>query len=128
MRTLAVLPVKDFTRAKQRLRPGLDPQSRQELAEAMLLDVLEALGSTTVDETVVVSAGTRARQLAHERGASAIEDREQGHNLAASLGVRAARALGAQRALLVPGDCPALDPAEVNELLARPVSPPSALI
>lgn len=128
MRTVAVLPVKDFTRAKQRLRPGLDPQSRAELAEAMLLDVLEALAATSVEEIIVVSAGARARAIAHGYGASAIEDHEQGHNVAAGLGIRAARALGTPRALLVPGDCPAVDPADVDELLARPVEPPSALI
>ncbi len=128
MRTLAVLPVKDFSLAKQRLRPGIDPETREELAEAMLLDVLEALGATTVEQIIVVSAGQRARELAHAYGATAIEDREQGHNPAAAQGVRAAIALGAQRALLVPGDCPALDPAEVDELLGRPATSPSVLI
>jgi len=128
MRTLAVLPVKSFDRAKQRLRPGLDPHSREQLAEVMFLDVLEALGATAVDEVVVVSGGTAARRIAHEYGATAVEDRDEGHNAAAALGVRAARAVGAQRVLLVPGDCPAIDPTEVDELLERPVSPPSALI
>ena len=128
MRTVAVLPVKDFSRAKQRLRPGLDPQSRRDLAEAMLLDVLETLGATALEEVIVVSAGARARQIAHAYGGSAIEDREQGHNVAAAQGVRAARALGAQRVLLVPADCPAADPAEVDELLARPITSPSVLI
>jgi 2-phospho-L-lactate/phosphoenolpyruvate guanylyltransferase len=128
MRTVAVLPVKDFSQAKQRLRPGLDPQSREELAKAMLLDVLEALGEAAVDEIVVVSGGERVRRIAHGYGAAAIEDRDDGHNAAAALGVRAARTVGAQRALLVPGDCPALDPVELDELLARPVRPPSALV
>jgi 2-phospho-L-lactate/phosphoenolpyruvate guanylyltransferase len=128
MRTLAVLPVKDFSEAKQRLRPGLDPQSRQELAEAMLLDVLEALGEAAVDEVVVVSAGERVRGIAHAYGAAAIEDSGAGHNAAAQLGVRAARTVGAQRVLLVPGDCPAMNPAELNELLARPVCAPSVLV
>jgi 2-phospho-L-lactate guanylyltransferase len=128
MRTVAVLPVKDFSRAKQRLRGGLDLQSRQELAEAMLRDVLEALGASAVEEIVVVSAGARARELAHAAGATAIQDGEHGHNAAAAIGVRAARALGAQRALLVPGDCPALDPTELDELLARAIVPPSVLI
>lgn len=128
MQTVAVLPVKDFSRAKQRLRPGLDPQSREELAEAMLLDVLDALASTSLEEVIVVSAGIRAREIAHAYGASAIEDQERGHNVAAALGIRAARALGAPRALLVPGDCPALNPSELDALLARRVEPPSALI
>src|SRR5436309_9977654 len=128
MRTLAVLPVKSFDRAKRRRRPGLDPHSREQVAEVMFLDVLEALGETAVDEIVVVSGGAAARRIAHEYGAAAVEDRDEGHNTAAALGVRAARAVGAQRVLLVPGDCPALDPAEIDELLARPVQPPSVLI
>jgi 2-phospho-L-lactate guanylyltransferase len=128
MRTLAILPVKSFSQAKQRLRPGLDPQARAGLAEAMLVDVLEALGATAVDEIVVVSAGARAREIAHDYGAAAVQDREQGHNAAAALGIRAGRTVGAQRVLLVPGDCPALDPVEVDELLARPAAAPSVLI
>ncbi|HEY2161731.1 MAG TPA: 2-phospho-L-lactate guanylyltransferase [Solirubrobacteraceae bacterium] len=128
MRTLAILPVKSFERAKQRLQGELDPELRRQLAEAMLLDVLESLGASRVDEIVVVSGGARAREIAHEYGATAVEDRDQSHNAAAMLGVRAALALGAQRALLVPGDCPALEPMEIDELLARPVQVPSALI
>ena len=41
MRTVAVLPVKSFGRAKQRL--GTAVSDRPELAEAMVGDVLEAL-------------------------------------------------------------------------------------
>ena len=78
MRTLAVLPVKSFYRAKQRLTPGLDPQSREQLAEVMFLDVLEALGSTAIDEVVVVSGGTAAREIAHAYGATAVEDGDVG--------------------------------------------------
>jgi 2-phospho-L-lactate guanylyltransferase len=128
MRTLGILPVKSFSEAKQRLRPGLDPVARQDLAEAMLMDVLEALGATAVDEIVVVSAGARAREIAHDYGAAAVEDREEGHNTAAALGIRAGRTLGAQRVLLVPGDCPAMDPGEVDELLERAPWAPSVLI
>lgn len=128
MRTLAILPVKSFSRAKRRLEPELDPQSREELVEAMLSDVLAALGRTAVDGVLVISASATAQRLAQAHGARVLEDRERGHNAAATLGVQAALASGAQRALLVPGDCPALDPDELDELLARPVSPPSALI
>jgi 2-phospho-L-lactate guanylyltransferase len=128
MRTLAVLPVKDFSRAKQRLRPGLDPQTREELAEAMLLDVLDALVCTGIDGILVVTAGRTARRIAEEHGARVIAEGEQGHNPAAALGIQAVLASGGERALLVPGDCPALDPAELDELLARPVTAPSALI
>ena len=41
---------------------------------------------------------------------------------------RLAIEMGAQRVLLVPGDCPALDPAELEQLLDRPASAPSVVI
>ena len=43
MRTVAVLPVKSFDRAKQRLAGGVGAPERATLAAAMVGDVLEAL-------------------------------------------------------------------------------------
>jgi 2-phospho-L-lactate guanylyltransferase len=129
MRTVAVLPVKDFSRAKQRLRTGLEPETREELAEAMLEDVLDALViANKIEAILVVTDGPGARHVADRRGLRVIEDREQGHNAAARRGIEAVLAAGGERALLVPGDCPALDPAELDGLLERPVASPSVLI
>src|SRR5437588_10919601 len=128
MRTTAILPVKSFSAAKQRLRDDLRPERRQELVEAMFTDVLMALRATTADLIVVVTGFPAARQIAAEHGAQVVEDRETGHNDAATIGIRAALAAGAERALLVPGDCPAVDPREVDELLGRPATAPSVLI
>ena len=114
MRTVAVLPVKSFGRAKQRLRPaGLD---RAELAAAMVGDVLEALGAVRgLDGVVVVSAEDPAGRTA---GIEWVHDPDEvGQSAAALRGVRTAVARGAERILLVPGDCPALDPVEVDDLL-----------
>jgi 2-phospho-L-lactate guanylyltransferase len=111
MRTLAILPVKSFGRAKQRLGTAVD--DRAELAEAMVADVLAALGEVRgLDGVIAVSA------LPLE-GVEVVHDPEEaGQSAAASRGIRAAVARGASRVLLVPGDCPALDPAEVDDLLA----------
>jgi 2-phospho-L-lactate guanylyltransferase len=128
MRTAAILPVKSFPNAKQRLSAGLEPALRRRLAEAMLDDVLLALAETSIDEVIVVTAGQRATALALRRGASVIADDEQGHNEAARLGVRQAIRAGAERVIMVPGDCPALDPSELDELLARPSAARSLLI
>jgi 2-phospho-L-lactate guanylyltransferase len=128
MRTIAVLPVKSFPAAKQRLSDGLDPSRREALAEAMFTDVLEALRVAKLDGILVVTAFPSARRIAAARDVTVVEDQETGHNAAAAVGVQAATRAGAERVLLVPGDCPALDPAEIDELLARPMTPPSALI
>lgn len=129
MATVAILPVKSFAQAKQRLQHGLSQDFRESLAEAMFSDVLLALTqSTEVDEIVVVTAEERALAIAHRRGARVIQDAEQGHNEAAMLGIREALRAGAERVLLVPGDCPALDPDELDTLLTQPVQAPSILI
>jgi len=129
MRTFAILPVKSFDEAKHRLEGDLVPASRRELAEAMFTDVLLALhGTSALDEILVVTGDPRAQRIAARLGTGTIDDDDRGHNTAASLGVRAALRSGADRALLVPGDCPALDPAEVERLLVHPAGPRSVLI
>ncbi|WCB93242.1 Phosphoenolpyruvate guanylyltransferase [Baekduia alba] len=119
--TVAILPVKRFGAAKQRLDNDLSDGTRRALAEAMVTDVLIALRrSKRVDEVLVVSGETMAVALAAGYDAAAVVDdpEDAGHSSAAVRGVDAAIERGATRVLLVPGDCPALDPAEVDALLA----------
>jgi 2-phospho-L-lactate guanylyltransferase len=122
MRTVAVLPVKSFRHAKQRLGAAVD--DRPALAGAMVQDVLDALAAVPgLDGTIVVTGERTAAEAARAAGAAVVHDREEaGQSAAAALGVRAALAAQAERALLVPGDCPALDPAEVAGLLERSAS------
>jgi 2-phospho-L-lactate guanylyltransferase len=120
-RTVAILPVKRFGAAKQRLDNDLSDGTRRALAEAMVTDVLIALRrAKRVDEVLVVSGETMAVALAAGYDAAAVVDdpEDAGHSAAALRGVEAAVERGATRVLLVPGDCPALDPAEVDALLA----------
>lgn len=128
MRTMAILPVKSFPAAKQRLRDGLDPERREALVQAMFTDVLDALAGADLDGIMVVTASPPARRIAMDRGAEVLTDHETGHNAAAALGIQAALERGAERALLVPGDCPALDAQELDALLGHPVSTPSVIV
>ncbi len=109
--TSAILPVKSFSRAKSRL--GGDP----ELAESMAGAVLRSLAQVrALEEVLVVTREPRAMALAREHGARVVEDPDEaGHSEAALRGIAAATST---RVLLVPGDCPLLDPAEVDTLLA----------
>jgi 2-phospho-L-lactate/phosphoenolpyruvate guanylyltransferase len=130
MRTFAVLPVKRFGAAKQRLTDGLEPGARERLAEAMVRDVLAALAQApTLDGVVVVTNEPRAAAPARAAGAEVIPDAaETGQSPAATAGVVRALELGAERVLLVPGDCPALAPDEVEALLADPAPAPAVTI
>ena len=122
MVTVAVLPIKTFARAKHRLSAAVGVPDRRELAEAMVGDVLEALAKAEgLDRVIAVTAEPVAAEAARAIGAQVVHDAEEaGQSAAALLGVAAARESGAQRVLLVPGDCPALDPGEVGAVLARP--------
>ena len=130
MRTVAVLPVKSFPRAKQRLGAAVGGGDRRELAAAMVRDVLAALTAVPeLDGVLVVTAEPLAAAAAGDAGAVVVDDPEEaGQSAATLLGIDAAVARGAERVLLVPGDCPALVPAEVSGLLARDDPAPSVVI
>jgi 2-phospho-L-lactate/phosphoenolpyruvate guanylyltransferase len=128
MRTFAILPVKTFATAKRRLQDGLEPRRREALVEAMFTDVLRALGKTAVDQVLVVTGSRYAQRIALDYAAVVITDAETGHNDAAALGINAALDSGAERVVLVPGDCPRLDPVELDSLMSHSVKAPSVLI
>jgi 2-phospho-L-lactate guanylyltransferase len=129
MRTLAILTIKSFNHAKQRLEPELNAGPRRALAEAMFSDVLVALRrATAVDGILVVTTDNSAQQIAGGHGAMVLDDADSGHNAAAILGIDQALEAAFERALLVPGDCPALDPRELDALIRRTVTSPSVLI
>ncbi|HEY2283251.1 MAG TPA: 2-phospho-L-lactate guanylyltransferase [Solirubrobacteraceae bacterium] len=122
MRTAAILPVKRFAEAKQRLgSSGVDDSLRADLARAMVGDVLVALRDIpSLDRTIVVTNERSVVAAARYQGALVVPDTsETGQNGAIALGVERALAEGFGRVLCVPGDCPALDPMEIDALLAQ---------
>ena len=121
MRTIAILPIKSLGAAKQRLSGQLGSGSRQALAQAMFSDVLTSLRRVGgIEEIVVVTANDVAESAARGNGVRLLHDGEEaGQSAAAMVGVRHAVASGYERVLLVPGDTPLLDPAEVDAMLDR---------
>ena len=115
MSTVAILPVKRFERAKTRLG------GRPDLAASLADRVLDALaGARRLDAVLVVTDEPAARGAAEARGFEVVDEPVlAGHNAAAELGIARARELGAERALLVPGDCPLLSSDELDGLLDR---------
>jgi 2-phospho-L-lactate guanylyltransferase len=124
MRTAAILPVKRFAYAKQRLGASVADPLRLDLARAMVGDVLAALQACrSIDLTIVVTSEESVATAARHQGALVVEDSaEDGQSAAARLGLKRALAEDARRALCIPGDCPALDPAELEALLDGGVS------
>lgn len=120
MTTIAILPLKTLDRAKQRLAVELEASPRRSLVEAMFSDVLIALRrAATIDSVIVVTPDHAAQRIGAGYGGEVIEDDDAGHNDAARRGIEHAVRLGADRVLLVPGDCPLLDPGELDALVGR---------
>jgi 2-phospho-L-lactate guanylyltransferase len=119
--TIAILPVKSFGEAKQRLAAELGAGSRQALAQAMFSDVLASLRRVPgLDSVAVVTADRVAESAALGERVEVLRDIEQaGQSAAAMIGIQYAQACGFDRVLLVPGDTPLLDPGEVAGLLRR---------
>jgi 2-phospho-L-lactate guanylyltransferase len=123
VRTLAIVPVKSFDSAKQRLADALPAGSRRSLAQAMLADVLAPLGRCRrIDGLALVTSEPAAESLAPPHATLIRDDRGAGQSAAAEIGIRHAVAAQFERVLLVPGDTPLLDAAEVDELLERTAS------
>jgi 2-phospho-L-lactate guanylyltransferase len=122
MRTAAILPVKRFGEAKQRLGASVADPIRLELARAMVTDVLHALTqAASIERTIVITRESSLAAAAREIGALVLEDApEAGQSAAVQIGVRRALSEGIERVLCIPGDCPALDPAELDALLGAP--------
>lgn len=119
MKATAVLPVKRFDAAKQRLAGGIDEERRAGLAAAMLADVLEAIGEArSIERTIVVSGEPLAQQIVAGSGAEVVPDpTNEGHVRAALAGIAHAEEQGAECVVLLPGDCPLLEPRELDRLL-----------
>jgi 2-phospho-L-lactate/phosphoenolpyruvate guanylyltransferase len=115
----AVVPVKETRDAKQRLAGVLTPVQRQELALAMLEDVLAAV--TAVPELagiLVVTIDPAAAATAARHGARIVADgARDGHTGAVAAAARRLETEGCGL-LEVPGDIPLVEPHDVSELMA----------
>jgi 2-phospho-L-lactate/phosphoenolpyruvate guanylyltransferase len=130
MRTIAILPIKRFGAAKQRLAGLLGNGARQALVQAMFQDVLASLRHVEgLDAVAVVTGNTTAARAAHGEGVLVLEDSEEsGHNEAAAAGIAYAVQHGFDRVLLVPGDTPLLDAGELEALLRDATPTPSLVV
>lgn len=130
MSTFAVLPMKSTLDAKSRLEDGESTSLRAALAEAMFTDVLTGLGRCRgIAAVIVVTGDERIARTAQAHGATVHDDSDaENHSEAALIGAVAAANAGARGVLMVPGDCPLLDPAEIDALLEAQTARPSVVV
>jgi 2-phospho-L-lactate guanylyltransferase len=126
----AVVPVKDTAMAKQRLAPALPGNLRQELALAMLEDVLSALAEAPgLARCLLVTIDPEAIRLATRYGFDCIaQAAEEGHTGAVAAAARLLAAEGVGGMLTLPGDIPLIAAAEIGHLIAAHRPAPSFTI
>lgn len=115
----AVVPVKAFAHAKQRLAGVLPDAVRQDLARAMFEDVLDALARADgLAGIVVVTADEDAARIASRCGASVSDEAARDGHSAAVAAAAAGLAQAGEGMLTVPADVPLAAPADFAQMLA----------
>ena len=126
---VAAVPVKDVVNAKQRLMRVLDSRERRELARAMLVDVLKALGGAALDQVWVVTREPEVAALARSLGAEPLAEPEnRGHTAAVATAQAEATRQGASAFLTIPGDVPCVSAAEIRTLVQALTAPPVVVL
>jgi 2-phospho-L-lactate/phosphoenolpyruvate guanylyltransferase len=114
---VVAVPIKDLSAAKQRLAGVLTLAERDQLARAMLRDVLRALAAADLDRVWVVTREPAAAAIARALGAEPLVEAEnRGHTAAVALAQAEAARRAARVFLTVPGDVPRVTADEVRAL------------
>ena len=126
----AIVPVKEFDDAKQRLSGLLSPAQRRALIEVMVGEVLEAVaGARSLAGVVVVTLDPRTTVLATRLGARVGTDgARDGHTGSVTAGLRLLAREGCYGMITLPGDIPATTSAEIEAVLAAHLAAPSFTI
>ena len=121
----AVLPLKDFMNAKQRLSGVLAPHERRGLFQCMVEDVLEALSQCAmIEQVLIVSDDPAAEMLAVRYKATTLAENENsGLNAAVSQAANYVMAKGGDTMLVIHGDLPLANSAELTALCEQHQGP-----
>ena len=121
MKVTALIPVKGFRNAKQRLSAFLGSAEREALAEAMFRDVLRQVpGARGILETVVVTGDDKVAKIAVTLGARVIlESAETGETAAVDFARSSLKADGGEAVLIIPGDLPLVRRGDIEAILAQ---------
>ena len=116
---MLLIPVKNLENAKQRLSPVLDPAERRMLAEAMIEDVFEAVGTWRKRSPVLIVSGDDfASELARHYDFEVLEDEKNGGETdAIEVATRACLQRGASFSLVIPGDVPLTTASELEQIM-----------
>jgi 2-phospho-L-lactate/phosphoenolpyruvate guanylyltransferase len=121
MNVAALLPVKGFRNAKQRLTPLLTSAAREQLAETMFRDVLGQVRiARGLVAMFVVTSDEKVAAIAAAAGAEIIrEAEEKGETTAVDFARLELKSAGYEAVLIIPGDMPLVRAADIEQVLAQ---------
>ncbi len=126
----AVVPIKDFADAKERLSPVLSLSERCVLARTMAEDVLRTLLAVSeLGGVAVVTRDAEARRLCAGLGVRVLaEPRNRGQTVAVMAASRTLEGEGVTDVLTIPGDVPLVLPRDVRSVVAAHGAAPAMTI
>jgi 2-phospho-L-lactate guanylyltransferase len=121
MKITALIPVKGFRNAKQRLSALLGSAEREAFAEAMFRDVLrQVLRASGITETVVVTGDDKVAAIAGSLGARVMLERaETGETDAVDFARISLKDAGREAVLILPGDLPLLRSGDIEVVIGQ---------
>jgi len=121
MKVTALLPVKGFRNAKQRLSLLLSAAEREMVAEAMFRDVLEQVVlARGLAGTYVVTGDDKVADIALSLGAKIVrEPAENGETAAVDFARSRLKEAGHEAVLIIPGDMPLVRAEDIERVLAQ---------
>jgi 2-phospho-L-lactate/phosphoenolpyruvate guanylyltransferase len=127
---MILLPVKNLNTAKQRLASILSQPARTELAQAMLLDMLEVLASSPRrPEVSLVTSDPFAVDLAHRFDFEIIADSSnRGETDAIEMATKVCELRGRDYTLVIPADIPLIQAWELDKILENAPETGSVLV
>ncbi len=115
---IAIVPMKPFGEAKQRLAGSLDENARVELSREMFTGTLRVLSRTReITRVAVVSRDADVLKLGRKFGAWAMWESGSDLNSALEQATRVAVANGAKKVLIVPADLPYLQTNDIQQMI-----------
>ena len=125
-----IVPVKDLSKAKDRLSSVLPQTERTALAYSMLEDVLTALrDSALVDRKFIVTLDIKAMEMAKGLGIEVIEETEQnGESASVDYASGICKDMGATSVLVIPGDAPLITSSDIDFVLGKEMKETPSII
>jgi 2-phospho-L-lactate guanylyltransferase len=127
---MILIPVKNLASAKQRLARLLEQSVRTELAQAMLLDVLEAIAAWQQrPEVGIVTSDPFAIELSAKFGFEVIPDHANtGETDAIAMATQVCLTRGVDYTLVIPGDIPLIQNQELQSIVKAAPDKGSVLV